>query len=165
MIDSLTPLITALREELKNYGALLALLDAQQEHVFSRNTGELQESVGAIQCQAATLHEARTHRDQQRRDLNRNLQLPEETPFGILIPRLPLDYQPLLQALVQENNELLTRVQQRARQNHLLLSRSVELMQQFIGSLLPGTDTLTYNGSGRNRTNTLPASAVYDAVG
>ena len=33
---------------------------------------------------------------------------------------------------MRENNELLVRVQQRARQNHLLLSRSVEMMQRFI---------------------------------
>ncbi len=44
-----------------------------------------------------------------------------------------------MQALVQENNELLVRVQQRARQNHLLLLRSLELMQKLINSLFPGS--------------------------
>ena len=39
-----------------------------------------------------------------------------------------------VQALVEENNELLIRVQQRARQNHLLLSHAVELMQHLINS-------------------------------
>ncbi len=55
----------------------------------------------------------------------------------MLIPLLPADYRPLVQALVDENNELLVRVRQRARQNHLLLSRSVELMQGLLNTLLP----------------------------
>ena len=42
-----------------------------------------------------------------------------------------------MEALVRENNELLVRVQQRARQNHLLLSHCVELMQQLINSIFP----------------------------
>ena len=37
----------------------------------------------------------------------------------------------------QENNDLLARVRQRARQNHLRLSRSIELMQGLINSLFP----------------------------
>jgi hypothetical protein len=165
MIDSLSQLIGALREELQSYGGLLALLDLQQEQVFTRAVAELQASVGAIHSQAATLQESRTFRDERRRDVSRDLQLPEDAPFGVLIPHLPADYQPLVQALVQENNELLTRVHQRARQNHLLLSRSVELMQEFIGSLLPGTEVLTYTGLGRGRSVTTNSSAVYDAIG
>ena len=51
--------------------------------------------------------------------------------FAAIIPLLPPDYRPLVQALVQENNELLARVHQRTRQNHLLLSHAVELMQQL----------------------------------
>ena len=55
--------------------------------------------------------------------------------FADLIPLLPADYRPLLQALVEENNELLVRVRQRARQNHLMLRRSVELMQELLNTL------------------------------
>jgi flagellar biosynthesis/type III secretory pathway chaperone len=165
MIDSLPSLIAALREELKSYGELLALLDRQQDLVFARTASELFESVGAVQTQAPALEQARRWREVCREEVARELSCAPATPFKDLIPQLPADYRPLVQALVQENNELLVRVQQRARQNHLLLSRSVELMQKFLGSLLPGRDILTYTEVGRSRGGALPASVVYNAVG
>lgn len=165
MTDSLKNLIAVLREELKSYGELLALLDRQQDLVVSRSAEELYQSIGAIQTQAAVLEQMRAHRDECRRAVTESLQLPEETPFGILIPLLPPDYQPLVQALAQENNELLVRVQQRARQNHLLLCRSLELMQQFLNALLPGHDGGVYTDAGASRYRPLPASALYEAIG
>jgi len=62
----------------------------------------------------------------------------EDITFASLVPQLPPDYRPLVGALVEENNHLLVRVQQRARQNHLLLSRSLEMMQSFLNTLMPG---------------------------
>ena len=165
MIDPLPKLIDALREELQSYGSLLALLDQQQELVFTRAAEALHLSAGAVHEQAGVLHTARALRDTCRQELALALQLPADAPFGLLIPLVQADYQPLLEALVQENNELLVRVQQRARQNHLLLSRSVDLMQQFIGSLLPGSETFTYTGVGRGRAGAQPVSAVFNAVG
>ncbi len=165
MTDSLKNLIAALREELQSYGELLALLDRQQDLVMSRAAEELFQSIGAIQQQAALLEQMRAHRDDCRRQVAERLQLPAATAFGILIPLLPADYQPLVQALVQENNELLVRVQQRARQNHLLLSRSLELMQQLLNTLIPGRDGGLYNGTGISRCRPLPTSALYEAIG
>jgi hypothetical protein len=49
---------------------------------------------------------------------------------------------------VDENNELLVRVRQRARQNHLLLSRSAELMRGLLETLLPSRETRACNGNG-----------------
>jgi hypothetical protein len=91
--------------------------------------------------------------------------LPEQSPLGALVPRFPVEYQPLAQALVQENNELLTRVLQRARQNHLLLSRVTELMQRIIGSLFPAAaQPAAYNDAGQ-RYASPPHRSVYDAIG
>ena len=66
---------------------------------------------------------------------------------------------------MDENNELLVRVQQRARQNHILLSRAVELMQRFISTLLPGAAPTTYNGTGRTLGAGLPQHSLYEAIG
>ena len=131
MNESLNNLIEALREELKQYGEMLALLDQEQELVMHRHTMGISPCVAAIHSQADTLRAVRQEREQRRRDLARNLQLSEQISFEELIGHLPPQYQPLSQALVQENRELLMRVQQRARQNHLLLSRMVELMQKL----------------------------------
>jgi flagellar biosynthesis/type III secretory pathway chaperone len=78
---------------------------------------------------------------------------------------LPADYRPLVQALVQENNELLVRVQQRVRQNHLLLSHAVELMQHLINSIFPGAGPKTYDDAGRVPGTGLPQHSLYEAVG
>jgi flagellar biosynthesis/type III secretory pathway chaperone len=68
-----------------------------------------------------------------------------------LLPVLPEPYQPLVSALVDENNDLLVRVQQRARQNHLLMARSIQLMQEFLGALVSDRTGPTYGHHGAVR--------------
>ena len=51
---------------------------------------------------------------------------------------MPPHYRPLVHALISENNELIERIKLRAQQNHLLMSRSLELMQRFISSMGEG---------------------------
>lgn len=158
-------LVEALREELKEYGEMLALLDQQQDLVLRRQAQDLWLSTSGINAQAEAIAAARSEREQRQRQVARQLNLPEDAPFAALLPQLPPDYRPLINALVQENNELLVRVQQRARQNHLLLSRVVELMQRFIGSLFPGTANPTYNEAGRMFAAGLPQQTLYNAIG
>jgi flagellar biosynthesis/type III secretory pathway chaperone len=165
MNELLQNLIEALREELKEYGEMLALLDQQQQMVMHRQTQDMLQCVAAINAQSETIAAARSERGQRQRHIALKLGLPEEAPFTALIPRLPPEYRPLVQALVQENNQLLVRVQQRARQNHLLLSRVVELMQNFLGSLFPGSQPVTYDDGGHMLAAALPQRSIYDAVG
>jgi flagellar biosynthesis/type III secretory pathway chaperone len=165
MKELLSNLIEALREELKQYGEMLALLDQQQNLVMQRQTADLPENVMSINAQAGVIAVARQEREQRQRHLARQLSLPEESGFTVLQPLLPHDYQPLVRALVEENNSLLVRVQQRARQNHLLLSHCVELMQQLIQSFIPGTGPVTYNGSGQVPAVETSTPALYHAVG
>jgi flagellar biosynthesis/type III secretory pathway chaperone len=165
MNEPLNNLIEALREELKQYGEMLALLDQEQELVMHRQTLGIAPCVSAINSQADTLQAVRHEREQRRRHLASTLQISQESSFKDLIGRLPAPYQPLLHALVQENKELLFRVQQRARQNHLLLSRMVDLMQKLIGSLMPGAGPATYSQGGVVLAPALPAQPLYDACG
>jgi flagellar biosynthesis/type III secretory pathway chaperone len=95
----------------------------------------------------------------------RLLERSTEAAFLDLIPLLPEEYRPLLRALIDENNELLLRVQQRARQNHLLLNRSLDLMQRFINTLAPGSRMPTYDGMGNLFPAALGARPIYEAVG
>jgi flagellar biosynthesis/type III secretory pathway chaperone len=165
MNELLQNLIEALREELKEYGEMLALLDQQHQMVMHRQTQDLLQCVTAINAQAETIAAARRERAQHQRHVATRLELPEDATFAGLLPRLPAEYRPLVQALVQENNELLVRIQQRARQNHLLLSRIVELMQRFLGTLFPGNPPTTYNDLGHLLTTRPPQRSLYDAVG
>lgn len=164
-MDTLKRLINLLREELKHYGEMLARLDHQQDLVIHRASDDLLASVSSVQAQAAAIQQARALREQAQLELADEMASPEPT-FASLIPRLPADYQPLVSALVDENNELLIRVQQRARQNHLLLTRSVESMQRLINTLLPAPPTLVYNGGGHRSSPALPSrAALLEVVG
>jgi flagellar biosynthesis/type III secretory pathway chaperone len=163
--DNLETLIGALRDELQQYGEMLALLDRQQEQVKARSADEIFQSISLIQAQAAAIQSARDHREQCRRAAAQNCSRPANTPFASLIPCLPADYRPLVGALVDENNALLVRVRQRARQNHVLLRRSVELMRELLHTLFPARQTSVYNGNGHKRATTLVSRPLYDAVG
>jgi flagellar biosynthesis/type III secretory pathway chaperone len=164
-MQSLNELIAALREELQTYGGILALLDQQQESVMNRQSDGVVTAAQQIQTQMKEVELARRRREVCRGSLARLLGRAGDATFAELLPLLPADYRPLVQALVDENNQLLVRVQQRSRQNHLLMRRSLELMQTFLSSLFPRDDTQTYSDRG-----TVPAGIpafrpLYDAVG
>jgi flagellar biosynthesis/type III secretory pathway chaperone len=165
MMDLLESLINALRDELQQYGEMLALLDQQQESVMSRAADQVLEGSAAVQAQSRIIQLARDRRESFRRQLAQAVNQPAAASFAELLPELPAHYRPLLSALVQENNELLVRVQQRARQNHLLLSRSLDLMQRFLGSLLPALRPSVYTGAGHVLAPQMSLRPLYDAVG
>jgi flagellar biosynthesis/type III secretory pathway chaperone len=165
MTERIQKLVNALRDELKEYGELLALLDRQQQSVIERNADQVFQSVGFVQRQGSAIAEARFRREECAREIARDLCQEPDAGFALLIPLLPAAYRPLVKALVDENNELLVRVQQRARQNHLLLSRSVELMQGLLDSLLPSRETRVYNGRGNMQVHETVARSLYQGVG
>ena len=165
MNDLIRNLIEALREELKQYGEMLAVLDYQQELVMHRRANELLESVATVNSQSEVIQVTRREREQRQREIAHELNVDDDATFAILIPLLPADYRPLVGALVQENNELLIRVQQRARQNHLLLSRAIDLMQRFINTLNPMPAPTTYNDIGRVSEDAAIHTSLFQAVG
>lgn len=166
LLQSLVPkLVETLRHELREYGEMLALLDQQREHVMARNGTEVLQAVAAINQQAETIKAARAHREQAHQDVARTLQKPNESSLNGLLPFLPDNQRFTVGALMRENNDLITRVQQRARQNHLLLSRSLELMQRFIDTLVPAGPPATYTGAGQLQARTVPAQTLYEAIG
>lgn len=123
MIQSIQLLIDSLRDELQNYGEMLALLDRQQECLVARATDEIFQSISLLKAQGSAILKARERREECRSAVAQECGQAGDACFSGLIPLLPADYQPLLKALVEENNELLARVRRRARQNHLMLRR------------------------------------------
>lgn len=149
MTEKLQQLVQALREELQQYGEILALLEQQQEIITSRAAPQLVEVVQAINRQMVIIRQARDARTVRQGELAGLLQMNETSTLTELSRFLPSDYRLLVGALIEENNNLLTRVRQRVRQNHLLLARSVELMQRLLDSLLSTTRTTMYDDSGQ----------------
>jgi flagellar biosynthesis/type III secretory pathway chaperone len=165
MITSIKQLIDALRSELENYGEMLALLERQQGYLIARAANEVFQSISLIKAQGAAIQQSRERREECRRTLAGDFAQPVETSFASLIPSLPSDYQPLLTALVEENNELLFRVRRRARQNHVMLRRSVELMQELINTLVPSRQSSVYDETGGRRSAMVMQQRFYEAVG
>jgi len=165
MKASIERLVSALREELKHYGEMLALLERQQELIVARATNDMLNYVAQIQAQGRNIELARAHREDCRGALAVEENRPQDAAFADLIPVLPQPYRPLLQALVEENNALLTRVRQRANQNHLMLSRSLELMQSFVNSLFQARESVVYNEQGARQSRRDCARPVYEGMG
>jgi hypothetical protein len=136
--EKLNHLIQALRVELQQYGEMLVRLDRHQQFIAHESGGDLSESAGEIQTQGAAIQRARQNCEQARRAVARTLGLYGEVPVEKIIPLLPPDYQPLVNALVSENRELLAQVLQSLERNQFLLARSLTRMEYFLNTVFPG---------------------------
>jgi hypothetical protein len=164
MTATLPKSIDALRNELQQYGEMLALLDQQQEAVKHQGADEILQSIAAINSQSAAVQAARESRQAWQRQLAEALGQAPDSAFGCLIPLLPEAYRPLAAALVDENKELVERVRERAQQNHWLLRQSMELMQRFITTL--ALETPSAGGEGEDDTALMerPAPAICESL-
>jgi flagellar biosynthesis/type III secretory pathway chaperone len=164
MTEHLQNFIESLREELRHYGELLALLDAEQDQVVRRQADALLSTVQSINAEGEAIQVARRERAQRQRELAQSLELPADARIATLVPVLSQAHRPLIKALVEESNQLLVRVRQRARQNHILLSRSLELMEKFINSFC-AVGVPTYNESGAVAAPAGTRSGFYEGLG
>ena len=164
MKEQLDKLVGHLREELILYGELLSLLEQQQEMIVNRSADGLMQNLTSIHAQMAEIAKARTCREQCREEVAESLGLDSELPIKEMYSSLPVEYQSLVQALVDEINELLLKANQRLRQNHLLLSRSLEFMQKLIQSLFPMQAGQTYDQSGQIGAAYVPQRTTYETL-
>ena len=164
MKEQLKQLVKNLRDELIHYGELLSLLEQQQEMIVNRSADGLMQNLTSIHAQMAEVAKARTDREETRKGLAEMLQLDADTPIKDIYPSVPLDYRSAVEALVDEVNELLLKANQRLRQNHLLLSRSLEFMQKLIQSLFPTQAGQTYDQSGQLGGTYIPQRTTYETL-
>jgi flagellar biosynthesis/type III secretory pathway chaperone len=164
MNEHLHNFIESLREELKQYGELLALLDLQQDQVLRRAADDILATTQTLNTQGEAIRVAREERIQRLRDLTGSLGLSDEVRIKAVLPSLAPAHRPLITALVEENNQLLVRVRQRARQNHILLHRSVELMEKLINSLC-ALSAPTYNETGGRAVSMASRHGLYEGIG
>ena len=164
MKETMDNLVQSLREELIQYGEMLTLLEDQQELIVNRSADGLIQNLTAIHSQMAEIAKVRDKRDEQRFELANSLEKDGDILFKELIPCMPSDYQTLTKALLDEVNGLLQKANQRMRQNHLLLSRSLDFMQQLIQSLFPTQAGQTYDQSGQIGAGYIPQRTTYETL-
>ncbi len=164
MKEYLDKLVRTLREELIQYGELLSLLEQQQEMIVNRSADGLIQNLTSIHAQMADIAKTRNSREQCREELAESHGLEINIPIKEMYSAFPSEYQPLIEALVEEVNELLVKANQRLRQNHLLLSRSLEFLQKLIQSLFPTQAGQTYDQSGQVGGAYVPQRTTYETL-
>ena len=143
------PLVEVLREELEEFGALLRLFDEQQAALLSRDSTLVLGSVDAIEEQTRLLQELRGRRELLVRSFALGYNRPGGATLRSLLGDFPAEARPLLEALIDQINQLVHRTRRRSSQNHLLLAREVETRQQILETLRPGSFTRTYSPRGQ----------------
>jgi hypothetical protein len=160
------PLVEILRNELQEYGGLFNLLGQQQDRIIERKPDAVLSLNDEIEIQTRTVGELRGRRETYVDDLLARVGEAVPGTLRRLIPHLPEFVQPLIEALMTDINHMVRRNRHKARQNHLLLSRAVQLTEETLRVLQPENFTRTYGRTGRA---SLPARAAavsrYNALG
>lgn len=164
MIDSLDNLIDSLREELTQYGELLALLETQQQEILARNAEQVHEGAAQIHFQTQKLEQLKDQRESSRKQLYADMSLEEGTSLKDSFTKLPPEYRPLLEALINDNRLSINRISKIARQNHLLLNRSLNTVQQLVDSLYDSGTPSIYGDDGRIPIEPKNQSIAYEHV-
>ncbi|HEY2801340.1 MAG TPA: flagellar protein FlgN [Chthoniobacterales bacterium] len=149
MITDWECLVQPLRDELQEHGALLNLFEEQQAAILGRQPDLVLHIAEAINKQVAIIRDCHKRRKASVCLLAREAQCPESTPLSALIPYFPGAAWPLLRALVSEVNRLVKQTKRRARQNQMLLARTIEVSQEILQRLNPGSLIKTYSPEGR----------------
>lgn len=138
-----------LRNELQEYGALLALFEEQQANLLRRDADQVAALAFSIEEQARATHGCRDQREKCVREFAVAQGCDPDSSLRQLLPRFPAEVQPMLTALVDEINHLIHRIRRDARHNQMLLSRVVEAHEEALRTLMPERfDSRTYSARG-----------------
>ncbi len=143
------PLVELLRQEVQEYGGLYNLLERQQEEIFKRDPELVLNTNTEIENYTIDMGSLRELRENKVREMARVCGADAEQSLSKMLPFFPEFMQPMLQALVEEINSMVKRTRQKARQNFMLLSRTMEVTQEVFQSLHPENFSKTYSKKGR----------------
>ena len=137
-----------LRNEFQEYGGVFSLLQDQQKSIFDRNADLLFENNKAIEKQLKTATAMRQQREQKVRELAQQINEEAITTVKELMPFIPKQALPLMEALMNGAADLLKKIQDTTQKNRLLLARANELNDQILRMTRPLSMTKTYTANG-----------------
>ena len=143
------PLLELLRLEVQEYGGLYNLLDRQQKEIFERDPEAVLITNEEIETYTAAMGELRKQREEMVESIGQSCGCEPKLALRKMMPHFPDFIHPLLEALMDEINQMVTRTRRKARQNFLLLSRTMELTQETMRALQPENYTKTYSKKGK----------------
>ena len=144
-------LLGLLRDELQEYGSLLGLLSAQQQSILERRPESLLEINQTVQTQMEASQILQKRRQGFVSSLANSLGASQDSNLSELIPHFPDVTQPMFESLVEEINNLITKVRAKIEQNQRLLNRLSEVTDQILSITNPSSHTKTYSRSGSIR--------------
>lgn len=148
-----------LRLELQEYGGLVDLLQKQQRGILRRDPDGLMEMNTSIELQSEVCNHLRARREEFVRAALHSFAASPEGGAATLAHCYPAPLRPLFQALIAEIERLVATIRQKARQNHLLLSRACQLTEELLNLARPGSATTVYHKRGKRFTG-LPARGL-----
>ena len=158
MNEILESLADALRDEIEHLGHLLALLQEQQEGLFSPRPDAVLATAEEVEQVALVAQRFRVRREQLVESVAHACNQPGDITLLRLINSLPVDRQAMFEALVKEANRLVHATRKFARQNQRLLARTLELHRDTLVALRPDVFATTYDSRGGRHGGGLPGS-------
>lgn len=153
------PLIDLLREEVQEYGGLHNLLDRQQSEIFNRESDLVMLTNEDVERQMGMMNALRERRESKVKMMANKCNCDPELSLRNMLPHFPDFIRPLLEALIDEVNAMVTRTRRKARQNYLLLSRTMEITQKALSMSEPENYSKTYSRKGHvGMSGTVPAT-------
>ncbi len=143
------PLVDLLREEVQEYGGLYNLLERQQDEIFNGEPDSVMRTNGAIETHMGQMNTLREKREAKVRAMATEVQCEEDLSLKKMLPRFPEYIRPMLEALIDEVNAMVSRTRRKARQNYLLLSRTMEITQEALRMSEPDNFSKTYSRKGK----------------
>lgn len=137
-----------LRNEMQEYGALLSLFEDQQTNLLRRDANAVLLLASAIEEQVAVTQSCRDRREHALRLFASENGQSSSASLRQLLSFFPVEVQPLIQALMDETNHLIHRIRRGARQNQMLLSRTVEAHDEALRTLRPDLYPKIYSPRG-----------------
>lgn len=143
------PLVDLLREEVQEYGGLYNLLDRQQSEIFNREPDLVMQTNADIESQMSAMNVLRERREEQVKMMAERCSCDDSLSLTNMLPRFPEFIRPMLKALIDEVNGMVSRTRRKARQNYLLLSRTMEITQEVLRMAKPDDFSKTYSRKGQ----------------
>ena len=143
------PLLELLRHELQEYGGLHNLLERQQKEIFERVPEAVLITNEEIEAYTGAMGELRKEREAMVDQIGQSCGCEPNLALRKMLPHFPSFIHPLLEALMDEINQMVTRTRRKARQNFLLLSRTMEITQETLRAMQPDNYSKTYSKKGR----------------
>jgi hypothetical protein len=116
-------LVTALRVELEEYGALLRAYEAEQQALLDRKLERAREQSAEIEVQRVKARLCRKRREKLAVTIAQSNGCAQQTSLRELVPFFPPAVRPMIEALTDEVNRLINHTRRRAQQNEALLAR------------------------------------------